>query len=152
MKRIAALVLVMAFVFTSCGDNGCKPVRPETEEGQITAYASASGLTPTKHSSGMYYQIVSPGSGPSPSLSSKVYVTYVGKRLDGTVFDQTTTPVSFPLSSLIEAWQIGLPLIKKGGEIKLIVPSAMAYGCTGQNNIIAPNSVLYFDINLIDVQ
>jgi FKBP-type peptidyl-prolyl cis-trans isomerase FkpA len=155
MRSIAAFLLIIALGLTACGDNGCEPVKPETEEWQITGYAAANGIAATKHSSGMYYEIVNPGSGPSPTTSSIVTVTYVGKRLDGSIFDQSTTPTSFnnmPLSGLIQGWQIGLPLIKKGGEIRLIVPSSLAYGCTGAGNVISANSVLYFDINLIDVQ
>jgi len=51
---------------------------------------------------------------------------------------------------LIAGWQIGLPLIHKGGEIKLIVPSSLAYGCG--NGPLPANSILYFDIHLVDVQ
>jgi len=151
-NRIIALVFIAGLMFSACSDNGCKPAKPESEEGQITAYATANGLVATKHSSGMYYQIMSPGSGPTPTSTSKVYVTYTGKRMDNVIFDQSTSPVAFNLSGLIEGWQIGLSLIKKGGQIRLIVPSAMAYGFTGNQPVIAPNSVLYFDINLIDVQ
>jgi FKBP-type peptidyl-prolyl cis-trans isomerase FkpA len=152
MRIIAMVLLLLGFVVTGCTDNGCKPVKPETEEPQITAYAAANGITATKHMSGMYYQIVTPGSGPTPNINSKVFVTYTGKRLDNTVFDQSASVVSFNLSSLVEGWQVGLPLIKKGGQIRLIVPSSMAYGCTGVPGTIPSNSVLYFDIQLIDVQ
>jgi FKBP-type peptidyl-prolyl cis-trans isomerase FkpA len=152
MRRIAALLVTVVFVISGCSDNGCKPLKPEAEESQITAFAAANAITATKHSSGMYYEIVNAGSGPMPSASSVVYVTYTGKRMDGTVFDQSSTVVHFPLSALIEGWQVGLPLIKKGGQIRLIVPSSMAYGCAGSGDKVAPNSVLYFDIQLIDVQ
>jgi FKBP-type peptidyl-prolyl cis-trans isomerase FkpA len=109
------------------------------------------------HSSGMYYEIIDPGSGATPTLSSNVVITYTGTLLDGTVFDQRTTPNNtasdppWPLSQLIEGWRVGLPLIHEGGHIKLIVPSSMAYGCTGYG-MIPGNAILYFDINLIDVQ
>jgi FKBP-type peptidyl-prolyl cis-trans isomerase len=152
-KRLVALAIVAGLIFSGCSDdNGCKPLKPEAEEAQITAYATANGLVATKHSSGMYYQIMNPGSGPTPTMTSKVYVTYTGKRLDNTIFDQSTSPVAFNLNGLIEGWQVGLPLIKKGGQIRLVVPSSMAYGCNGVPGTINSNSVLYFDINLIDVQ
>lgn len=151
-NRLVALAIVAGSMFSSCSDNGCKPVKPEAEETQITTYATANGIVATKHSSGMYYQIMNPGTGPTPTSTSKVYVTYTGKRLDNTIFDQSNSPIAFNMNQLIEAWRIALPLIKKGGQIRLIVPSAMAYGCTGNQPVIAPNSVLYFDINLIDVQ
>lgn len=133
-------------------DNGCKNVSPSSEEAQITAFAAANGITAVKHGSGMYYQIVSQGSGATPGLNSTVTITYTGKRLDGSTFDQATNPVSYKLSDFIEGWKVGLPLIQKGGHIKLIVPSSMAYGCNGYPPVIGGNSVLYFDIQLIDVQ
>jgi FKBP-type peptidyl-prolyl cis-trans isomerase FkpA len=71
--------------------------------------------------------------------------------LDGRVFDQQTNAIKpAGLGTLIAGWQIGLPLIQKGGEIKLIVPSSLAYGCG--NGPLPANSILYFDIHLVDVQ
>lgn len=151
MRKIGLFILLASFVFSACSDNGCKPVKPEAEEPQITAYAAANGITAMKHHSGLHYQVVNQGSGPTPTYSSKVYVTYTGKRLDGSVFDQATSPVGFTLGGLIEGWQIGLQLIQKGGSIRLIVPSSLAYGCLGSGPI-TPNSILYFDIHLVDVQ
>ena len=145
-------ILAMMMMVSACSDNGCEPVHPDSEASQMLAFASSNGIAAVKHSSGMYYQVVNQGSGPTPNLNSRVYVTYTGKKMDGTVFDQATTPVNFVLGGLIEGWKVGLPLIQKGGHIRLIVPSSMAYGCTGSGNVITPNSVIYFDIQLIDVQ
>jgi FKBP-type peptidyl-prolyl cis-trans isomerase FkpA len=105
------------------------------------------------HSSGLYYEIVTPGSGATASANSTIYITYVGKFLDGSTFDQQSNPgaTGWPLSQLIEGWRTGIPLIQEGGRIKLIVPSAMAYGCTGYA-AIPGNTVLFFDITLTDVQ
>jgi FKBP-type peptidyl-prolyl cis-trans isomerase len=130
----------------------CTPASPSSEEPSIMAYASANGINATKHSSGLYYEIISQGSGATPTADSKVFVTYVGKLLDGTVFDQqaNSDKTGWPLKSLIAGWQIGLPLIQKGGEIKLIVPSSLAYGCG--NGTIPPTAILYFDVHLVDVQ
>jgi FKBP-type peptidyl-prolyl cis-trans isomerase FkpA len=55
------------------------------------------------------------------------------------------------LNTVIEGWQIGMPLIKKGGRIKLIIPSSYGYGCIEKGNI-PPNSVLYYDVYLANVQ
>lgn len=152
MRKIGLLILAAGILFAGCSDNGCKPMKPEAEEGQMQAYAAANGITAVKHNTGLYYQVVNQGSGPTPNINSKVYVTYTGKRLDDTVFDQATTPIPFILGGLIQGWQVGLQLIQKGGSIRLIVPSSMAYGCVGSSPTIAPNSVLYFDIQLVDVQ
>jgi len=136
----------------SSASQSCTPASPSSEEPSITAYATAQGINATKHSSGLYYEIISQGNGPTPTADSKVFVTYVGKFLNGTVFDQqaNSDQTGWQLKSLIEGWQIGLPLIQKGGEIKLIVPSALGYGCG--NGVIPASTILYFDVHLVDVQ
>lgn len=160
MKR-SLLIACLLFIFSAgCTkhETGCTPVKPEAEEPQILAYAEKDSIDATKHSSGIFYEIIDPGSGNTASLNSKINISYTGKFLDGTLFDQVTNENKEPsqLSSLIEGWQIGIPLIKKGGRIKLIIPSAYAYGCNPtkvwNGNVIPGNSVLFYDINLIDVQ
>ena len=66
------------------------------------------------------------------------------------MFDKSARPVSFNLLELIQGWQKGLPLVKKGGKIKLIIPPSLGYGATPQQGIPA-NSVLVFDIELVGV-
>lgn len=130
----------------------CTPATIASEEPTIIAYAGNNGINYTRDPSGVYYEIVSPGSGATPTLNSKVFVTYTGKLLNGSVFDQQTNAslTGWQLGSLIQGWQIGLQLIQKGGKMKLIVPSSLAYGCNG--GPLPANSILYFDIELVDVQ
>ena len=145
---------VMMIALTGCfkDEKACTAVNPSAEEGEILAFANANGITATRHSSGIYYQVINPGAVVTPTMNSTLYVNYVGKFLNGNIFDQTTgQPANFLLREVIEGWQIGIPLIKKGGKIKLIIPSAYAYSCNGRASI-PPNSILYFEIDLIDVQ
>ncbi len=155
MKKLILTFFVLPLIFSisSClKDNSCQPKTVQSEEGAIQAYAAANGISATRHSSGLYYEILNPGSGPVPTVSSNCSVKYTGKLLDGTVFDsQTASPVSFILGQTIHGWQLGLPLIQKAGSIRLIIPSSLAYGCTGYGTIPA-NSILYFQIDLVDVQ
>jgi len=74
----------------------------------------------------------------------------VGKFLNGDNFDSTTSPVTYELDSLVQGLQYGLLKIRAGGRIKLLVPSALAFGCVGKGNI-PPNTPLYFDVSLINV-
>lgn len=152
MKRLFWILAVLGFTATGClKDDSCNPKSVDSEQAAILAYASANSINPTRHSSGLYYEVVNPGSGTTPTLASTVSVRYTGKLTNGTVFDtQTGTPVTFPLNGVIPGWQIGIPLIAKGGVIRLIIPSALAYGCTGVGSI-PPNSILYFDVTLVDV-
>ena len=118
----------------------------------LLAFAQSKGYAVEKHSSGLYYQIVDPGTGTQPTASSSITITYKGTFLNDQVFDEGTTPntPAWPLNSLIEGWKIGIPLIKAGGRIRLIVPSSQAYGCEDYS-VIPGNSVLFFDITLIGV-
>ncbi len=153
MKQIFVLTLALLFLGSCVKDNkGCEPVPVASEETVMNQFAVANNLTVTKHSTGLLYQIVNPGYGAMPSRSSVVTVSYVGRKMDGTVFDETAgNPFTNRLGNLIEGWNVGLPLIKKGGTIRMIIPSSMAYGCTGQGTIPA-NSPLYFEVELMNVQ
>ena len=104
--------------------------------------------------SGVFYfnhEIADPEDTEKPQSSSVVTVAYKGYLLDGTVFDSTAEgdSVSFILNGLIPGWQIGIPVMSKGDNISLIIPSPYGYGPYEAGSIPA-NSVLVFDINLIN--
>jgi FKBP-type peptidyl-prolyl cis-trans isomerase FkpA len=123
------------------------------EDALIRDYLAENNLTAVKHSSGIYYIISNQGTGTAvTSTSATLNVAYEGRLLTGSIFDKATTAssLSIGLSSTIEGWQIGVPLIKQGGKIRLFIPSRYGYGSTAQSSIPA-NSVLDFDIELIGV-
>ncbi|HMO40695.1 MAG TPA: FKBP-type peptidyl-prolyl cis-trans isomerase [Saprospiraceae bacterium] len=140
---ICALLLAVA----------CKKDRDQTEidREKIEQYLAANNLTATAHPSGLYYIITEPGTGANPPTNANVTVRYKGSLLDGTVFDQTpgNEARTFPLQNLIQSWQIGIPLVARGGKITLFSPSALAYGSRGVG-IIPANSVLIFEIELVN--
>ena len=148
------LVLTIA-IFPGCNKDkkSCKARSVDSEVPQIQAYANANGINATRHSSGLYYEIITPGTGPIANSNSKIFITYTGKFMNGQVFDEQTAPNTqgWTLNGLIQGWIIGIPLIQKGGHIKLIVPSSLGYGCEDYYSIPG-NSVLYFDVSLVDVQ
>ncbi len=152
-KIFFGIIAACLSIFIGClKDGDCKPRTVQSEDAQMQAYATANAMTVAQHPSGMYYQIITLGSGAMPTSSSMISVRYTGKLLDGTIFDQATTATSlYPLGGYISGWKLGLPLIKKGGFIKLIVPSSLAYGCKAAGAVPA-NSILYFEIELVDVQ
>ena len=148
---ISSLAAIL-FLSGCSKDSGCKAVSPATEDGVMVAFNAAKRLTATKHSSGMYYQIVTPGSSTHPVSTSRVYVKYTGMKLDNVVFDQQLNAAltGFSLGGLIEGWKIGIPLLGKGGKILMTIPSSMAYGCQGSGTSIPANSPLYFEVELVD--
>ncbi|MCZ4224953.1 FKBP-type peptidyl-prolyl cis-trans isomerase [Pedobacter rhodius] len=99
--------------------------------------------------SGVFYQIIVPGSGSHTyTTASSITVDYAGKLLNGTVFDASNgTLRTFVLGNLIPGWQVAIPKIQKGGQIRFFVPSYFGYGNTTQGSIPA-NSVLDFTVTL----
>ena len=147
------LLISVLFLSVSCKkDSGCKTVSPEQEDPAIIEYNIKNGLGAIKFNNSIYYKIKDTGYGINPSRSSKIIVTYVAKFLNNKVYDEVKSPKTFSLTDVIEGWQIGLPLIKKGGKIILIIPSVYAYGCNGNNNLnVPPDTVLLYEVSLIDV-
>lgn len=154
-KSFAVISCVLLLATGCTKDNTCKPVPVDNEKDVLEAFAASSGMTVTRHNSGLYYQIINPGGTARPGQLSRVFVRYRGTLLDGKVFDSQTNPglTGFGLSTLIEGWKIGIPLIGRGGSIRLLVPSALGYGCMGTgsgDNGIPANAPLYFEIDLVD--
>jgi FKBP-type peptidyl-prolyl cis-trans isomerase FkpA len=155
-----ALIILTFIVAASCGKSSsgstpCSDIVPTADSSALLNFARNSGISPVKDTTGLYYQIIAQGSGAAPTDNSIIFVTYTGTRMDGTIFDSTTnaTKTGFQLGTLIPGWRIGLPKIQVGGHIKLLIPSAYAYGCAGSGNgAIAPNSPLYFDVTLVSTQ
>jgi FKBP-type peptidyl-prolyl cis-trans isomerase FkpA len=150
MKKILPLVLVLSVCF-SCKKKTTTD-QAKIDDQIITNYISSHHLSAHATGSGLYYVVNTPGSGAQPTINSSVTVVYKGYLTNGTVFDQSPgSGATFPLSSVIQGWQEGIPLFKKGGAGILLIPSALGYGAQGSGSI-PPNSVIIFDINLVGVQ
>jgi len=105
--------------------------------------------------SGLQYKVITEGHGKSPKATDTVLVHYRGTTIDGTEFDSSykrNEPISFPLNGVIPGWTEGVQLMKEGGKIELFIPSNLAYGSRGAGGVIAPDSTLIFDIELLKVQ
>jgi FKBP-type peptidyl-prolyl cis-trans isomerase FkpA len=146
------LVLVLCLLsFSFCAKKKARKQK-EKDEATIQQYISDHGLNATATGDGLYYVISTQGTGVNPSIGSVVTVSYTGVLTDGSIFDKSNAAgVSFQLNSVIQGWQEGIPYFKKGGKGKLLIPSALGYGTQGTTGI-PPNSVLIFDINLLDVK
>lgn len=149
---------LIAIIITGCmkseGAKTCTPKSVESEKDVMAKFAADSSFTMTTDATGIMYQVIDPGTGAAPTVNSTVTAKYVGRLLNGKGFDSSyvrdPAGTEFPLGYVIAGWQIGIPKIKEGGKIRLIVPSSLAYGCTG-NGPIAPDQPLYFYVELIKV-
>jgi len=130
-----------------------KEERQAEEDRQIILdYIADNNLDAIEGGQGLFYVIDNQGGGSQPNINSTVTVGYQGFFTDGSIFDQSGAGgATFPLSGVIRGWQIGIPLFQEGGTGTLLIPSALGYGENGTSGIPG-NSVLIFNIDLIDVQ
>lgn len=151
MRLTTLFLTVISLTFASCLKDDFAEKQLQRDIETIQTYLTDNNLTAIELPSGQHYFITQEGTGSHPTILSTVKVRYKGYLLDGTVFDQTTgtNTATFPLENLIEAWQEGIPLLKRGGKGTFFAPSGMAYG---QNSVsgIPANSVLIFEIELVD--
>jgi FKBP-type peptidyl-prolyl cis-trans isomerase len=110
--------------------------------------------------SGLQIKVIEEGEGKSPTPKSRVKVHYKGTFIDGTVFDSSYergTPSEFQANQVIRGWTEALINMKEGGKVRIWAPSELAYGQKGRRSgspdspDIPPNSVLVFDIELLEV-
>jgi FKBP-type peptidyl-prolyl cis-trans isomerase len=95
------------------------------------------------------------GTGAAPTATDRVKVEYEGKLPDGTLFDSSRKQggaVVAPLSDAIPCWKEGLPMMKVGGQARIVCPAALAYGDAGRSPTIPPKSTLIFDVQLIAIE
>jgi FKBP-type peptidyl-prolyl cis-trans isomerase FkpA len=153
-KIIFAFVIILVALAPGCVKEPCKDVNISEETSAIMDYAIANGLTITQDVSGLFYQVIDPGSGAPPTNTSFIFVKYTGRYLNGNIFEQQLdhTLTGWPLNSLVPGWQYGIPLVAKGGKIRLVIPSSLAFGCEGRPDVIPSNTVLDFEIELVDFQ
>ena len=150
MKQLYICLFLVVSLFSCKKDD---PIdQAQVDEDLIVKYISHHKLTAKSTGTGLYYVVKKQGTGVNPTRSSSVTVAYKGYLTDGSVFDQSAAVgITFSLSQVIEGWTEGIPLYKEGGSGILLIPSALGYGDQKSGSIPA-NSVLIFDISLIDVQ
>lgn len=118
----------------------------------LAANAKKEGVKVTK--SGLQYQVIKSGKGKTPKANDMVKTHYHGTLIDGTVFDSSVErnePAVFPVSGVIPGWTEALQMMKEGDKWKLFIPAKLAYGERGAGQRIPPNSVLIFEIELLEV-
>src|SRR3569833_1911843 len=165
MKRCFLPILLIVVVMAGCAkpttDRERYKAQAVIDDKIVANYITANNLTDTAHrvsdTSGVYYIVIKKGSGNDVFTSStRVTVSYAGRQLGAdTVFARTDSSAfapSYVLGQTILGWQLGLPKIKKGGEVRLLVPSRYAYVPVAQKQYGLPaNAILDFDIKLYNI-
>ncbi|PWN40461.1 hypothetical protein IE81DRAFT_325568 [Ceraceosorus guamensis] len=110
----------------------------------------------TKLPSGLEIEDRKVGSGPAAKTGNRIGMRYIGKLLSGKTFDQNTKgkPFNFKLGrgEVIKGWDEGIKGMQVGGERRITIPPALAYGKRGAPPDIPPNATLVFDVKAVEIK
>ncbi|PWK74222.1 FKBP-type peptidyl-prolyl cis-trans isomerase FkpA [Mucilaginibacter oryzae] len=164
MNRILLVLLLLSAITYGCGKSGVDPLvqyraQAAIDDKIVSDYIAANpGLNAKRiDTTGVYYIVKSGEQGTGNVLytsSTQVTVGYTARILtSGTVVAQTDKfHPTYTLGGVIKGWQLGIPQIKPGGNVRLLVPSRYAYGPYPQDSLKLPaNSVMDFQIQLYNV-
>ncbi len=134
----------------------------KTDDRLLNEYFVKHNIKPLKTASGLYYIIQEKGTGDKIAKGKSVTLKYTGKLLDGTVFDSNEDPakaeskepfvVKAGEGMVIEGFDEGLLLLKKGAKATLYIPSGMAYGRQSMGGSVPENAIMIFDIRVTSVK
>ncbi len=121
----------------------------------IDEYLAENDIEAQTTESGLRYVILEEGTGEGPETGDTVSVHYTGTLFDGTKFDSSLDrgdPIKFPLGqgNVIAGWDEGIALLNKNAKAKFFIPSKLGYGSRGAGGAIPPNSILIFEVELVD--
>lgn len=138
---LAAAVFTASFAFAAQSATGEKAAAEEIAQHEKKAKKTFSGLK---------YVVLREGKGEKPVKGQSIDAHYVGRFMDGRVFDQSVGrgPFTFTVGTgqVIKAWDEALLDMKLGEKRALIVPPDLGYGKRGAGNAIPPNTTLYFEV------
>ena len=133
-----------------------------TDDQLIQDYLKSNNITTAqKTQNGVYYNVTKRGSGVTPTPGDSVNMNYTGMLMNGQKFDsnidpefQHVAPLWFVLGTggVIPGWEEGIAQLPKGSKATLYIPSGMAYGSQDRSPHIPANSVLVFDVEVVDVK
>lgn len=151
-------LVITCLALSACLPNDSTEPLPQAETALVDqVWATSLGVNlsaMTLLPSGVYSQDLVVGTGAALAGTPTIRVYYTGWFANGSKFDGnvgSASPAIFLLNQLIEGWKVGLQGMKVGGKRRLVIPSRLAYGPTGQQGAIPPNSNLVFDIELVSI-
>lgn len=118
-----------------------------TAEQFLAWHKSAAGVVTTP--SGLQYQVIKKGEGPTPTDADVALVNYKGSLRTGKIFDQAQR-APFPVTGVVPGFSEALKLMPRGSSYRIWIPPALGYGAQAQGETIPANSLLIFDVDMID--
>jgi len=140
----------------SARDDALRAERAQSAQQQGQAFLAQNRERPgvVELASGVQYEVLRAGSGPTPELEDFVTCDYRASLLDGAVFDDTATygrPRTFAVTSVVDGFEEALLRMQAGARWKIYVPAELAYGASGAGSKVPPNSTLIFEVDLLSI-
>ena len=104
---------------------------------------------------GVYYEVLTEGTGAVPADTNRVSVNYEGKLLNDTIFDSSYKrgePAKFRCNQVIPGWTKALTNMPVGSSWMVYIPQEQAYGSENRGEKLPPFSCLIFKIDLLGIE
>ncbi|WP_130472642.1 FKBP-type peptidyl-prolyl cis-trans isomerase [Candidatus Magnetaquicoccus inordinatus] len=130
--------------------------RADYHEKKGTEYQKANAQRPGVSVSrrGLQWEVLRDADGPKPDSTSQVLVHYRGTLINGVEFDSSyarNQPLNISLMDVISGWREGLQMMSVGSHYRFVIPPDLAYGVAGAGLLIAGNSTLIFEVELLEI-
>ncbi len=149
ISLIHILGVFFLLLAVSCGKDDPEKIAVKDRE-KILEYIQKNDIDAIEHESGVFYHIERQGSEIYPTATSRVEAIYTGKFLNDKVFEGPAVTIINLLQPRILGFMYGVPLFSKGSKGILFVPSGLGYGADSYYSGVPSNSVLIYEIEIID--
>jgi FKBP-type peptidyl-prolyl cis-trans isomerase FkpA len=155
MRFLQTILLITIIIFKT-------NARPTTHFGQpvgdsltLEKFIISQNIKAEKMPEGVFFTSHTEGVGATPQQGDFVKIRYVGKLLSDKIFDKSPEkePYAYQIGKqqVIEGWDIAIQKLKVGAKVTIYVPAKLGYGSMGLGDVIAPNSPLIYEIELLDI-
>lgn len=142
----------LSLVGLSCDDTPNFEQQMEIDRAIIEEFVATNNLDGYFLSTGVYVHLTHEGTGTETvGPLDNILIELAGSFLDGTEFWSNSVPEPWNMQNFIEGVQQGLQEFKNESRGRIICPSRLAYGTTGQGDI-EPNTVIQFEIKYVEIQ
>jgi FKBP-type peptidyl-prolyl cis-trans isomerase FkpA len=113
-------------------------------------------LGEAEEETGLKFQDLVTGIGPSIKMGDEARVHYTGRFVDGKEFDSSRNrgkPLEFTMGKgmVVPGFERGIVGMRTGGVRRITVPPHLGYGERGSPPAIPPNATLVFEVELVEI-
>lgn len=174
MKKAAYMALMVPLSALLLGASGCEDApqkratpmdkealielnkkRASNEQDLLEAWVGEQGWDMKKTKTGLRYQVYASGAGDSAVVDNSVGITYSAYLLDQSPVAHTGADVHYfrvGHDDVISGLHEVVTLISRGDSVRVLIPSYLAYGLTGNAPSVPSNAPLYYDLCLVDIR